>query len=285
MVMVRWALLLLLAGCVELPEPTGFVSPLQSGELHRVFVPLWCEPGNPLGIAGCVGSCQPLGCSWCYSWRPDPWVGVDHERVPMLWGRGDVGRTLGGNSAWLLGFNEPDLPNQAHLTPDEAAVLWRQVEATYPDRRLVSPAPSHLHPEWLAQFRQAYQVRYGRAPRLDALAFHCYWSAAECIGIGERVVAWAAAWGVPEVWCTEFAFVPAWAPGGDAAGEAQRWLAWLATQSSVTRYAPFVSHVEGGEWYWPDTRPEANPSVFAADRQTLTATGSWYVRPTPVGPW
>lgn len=89
----------------------------------------------------------------------------------------------------------------------------------------------------------------------------------------------AQAWGIGEVWCTEFAFVPAWV--ADAEGEARRFVGWLEGEPRVTRYAPFVSYIRGGEDYWPDTRPEANPSVFAADGATLTDVGRWYARPTP----
>lgn len=297
-------------------EGRAFVSPVGGGgsvgdrpqQRYRYFFPLWLhEPAptptvtpspmptvtprptatataapmaaNKLGIGGCVGSCGVLGCSWCYSWTPNPetWPGVDHERVAMVWGAGDVGKTLGGNSIWLMGFNEPDLDGQANLSPARAAELWRQVEQLYPSRKLVAPAPSHLHPEWIGQFRDAYIAMYQSPPRLDALAFHCYWTAAECIRIGKQFVAWAQAWGVPEVWCTEFAFVPAW--NADAAGDARRFVAWLEGERVITRYAPFVSYIRGGEAYWPDTRPEANPSVLTATGE-LTVIGRWYARAT-----
>ena len=41
-------------------------------------------------------------------------------------------------SDWLLGFNEPNYSNQANLSPQAAATLWPQLEAT--GRRLVGPA-------------------------------------------------------------------------------------------------------------------------------------------------
>lgn len=277
------SLAVLMAGCVALPEATlpearTFVSPVQTAtRSYRYFIPMWAKPLNKLGLAGCPATCQALGCAWCYSWGPEPGGTPDAETVPMLWGANDVGKALGGNSPWLLGFNEPDLSNQANLTPEQAAALWRQVETLYPGRKLVSPAPSHFDVAWLGRFRDAYAVAYGVWPRLDALAFHCYWSADECIAIGEQFVAWAAAWGVPEVWCTEFAFVPAWA--ADAEADARRFVAWAEAEPTVTRYAPFVSHIAGGEWYWPDARPEANPSVFAADGMTLTEIGKWYAKP------
>lgn len=194
----------------------------------------------------------------------------------MLWGRDDVGAVVGGSSQWLMGFNEPDLAGQANLSTGAAAVLWREVERLYPDRLLVAPAPSDVWPGWLPAWRYAYFSRYGAWPRVDALAFHCYRPATECITLGQQFVSWARAWGVREAWATEFAFVPAWYV--DPESEARRLVAWLEGEPMITRYAPFVSYVEPGVWWWPDTRPEANPSVLEADGVTLTAIGRWYAR-------
>lgn len=278
-----WPLALLLVGllvyCACMPDSQAFVSPLLAGGSvdwsDRVHVPmlLGSEP-KKLGLGGCVTSCEPLGCSWCYGWKPDPGSGQDHERVPMIRDAADMGRPVSSNSNWLMGFNEPDLSEQANLTPISAAKLWREIERSHPERRLVAPAPSHIHPDWLPQFRNAYRMLYGVWPRLDALAFHCYFPADSCIGLGEQFVTWALAWGVPEVWCTEFAFVPAYNPRAEE--DARRFVAWLEAEPVVARYAPFASYIQGGEWYWPDRRVEANPSIFAVDGVTLTEIGQWY---------
>lgn len=277
--------LLVMVGCVGLPAglPAArtFASPVGAAgsRTYRTYLPLWIESGNKLGLGGCPGSCEVLGCSWCYSWLPDPgtWAGVDHERVPMIWGRNDVGATVGGNSVWLMGFNEPDLSGQANLSTGTAAVLWREIERLYPERKLVAPAPSDVWPGWIDAMRYAYFARYGSWPRFDALAFHCYKPTAnECIAIGRQFVAWARAWGVREVWCTEFAFLPAWT--ADAEGEARRFVAWLEGEPLVTRYAPFVSYIDfsaGPPWWWPWAGPD--PSVLTETGE-LTAIGRWYAR-------
>lgn len=275
--MARWLNLLLtlslLTGCRAPLRTEPFVSPVSATQ--RLYVPLALGAyTNKLGLGGCPDSCAMFGCRWCYSWTPTPGVGRDHERVAMLWGAADVGRAIDGNSAWLMGFNEPDLANQANLTPVVAAIQWHTIERIYPTRRLVAPAPSHIHPEWLPQFYAAYTDIYGRPPRLDALAFHCYFPASDCIRLGKQFVAWAQTWNVPEVWCTEFAFLPAWR--AQAEQEARRFVDWLEAEPLVTRYAPFANHVAGGEWYWPYTAAGTNPSVFEADGMTLTEIGAWY---------
>lgn len=265
----------------RMPSVTPSVTPTNTPTVRPSVTPTGtAHPGlNKLGLGGCPSSCEALGCSWCYSWNPQPGVGQGHERVPMIWGRNDVGATPIGNSIWLMGFNEPDLSGQANLSVDAAAVLWREVERLYPDRKLVAPAPSDVWIGWLPAFRSAYFARYGAWPRLDALAFHCYRpSATDCIGIGQQFVSWARAWGVREVWATEFAFLPAWT--ADAEGEARRFVAWLEGEPRVTRYAPFVSYIDfsaGPPWWWPWAGPGTNPSVLTETGE-LSAIGRWYAR-------
>lgn len=253
---------------------------LSGGGTATYYLPLFMTspPAATLqrfGVGACPATAPALAYDWCYSWRPDPGDGgATVERVPMLWGAGDVGQPVGGNSAWLMGFNEPDVATQANITPDAAAVLWRAIEARYPDKRLVAPAPSMEGVNWLPEFRAAYVARYGAPPRLDALAFHCYWRLDSCLAVGQQMLAWAEAWAVPEVWATEFAFVPAW--NANAEADARAFMAWLRAQPRITRIAPFVSYLEPGSWYWPDTRPEADPSLLTADGQ-LTEIGTWYL--------
>lgn len=249
---------------------------------YRFYVPQYAAPAPvKLGLGGGQPlQARALGGSWLYDWSSQPTGDEFTEAVPMLWGAASVGLPLGGNSRWLLGFNEPDRPEQANLTPERAAVLWRQVEERYPDRQLVSPAPSDRDIWWLARMRAAYTELYGRDPRFDALACHCYrQTAAECIMLVRQFVTWAHEWGVTGgVWVTEFAFIPAWTPAGTTAErEARQFVAYLDAEPWVTRYAPFIGWLEPGVWYWPDCNPAANPSLFRGERSLeLTTAGRWY---------
>lgn len=241
-------------------------------------------PQNKLGVAGgTVAQAQALGGAWLYDWTTQPPMSdAPVESVPMIGHAGAVGQVLGGNSPWVLGFNEPDLSSQANLTPQQAAVLWRQIETLYPRRLLVSPAVSCGDLYWLVRFRLAYQAEFGGWPRFDALAMHCYrWTAAGCAQVLDQYVAWAHDWSAPgqplPIWVTEFAFVPAWAT--DAEAEARAFVALLERTPEVRRYSPFVSYTPGGTWYWPDVRAAANPSLFVGPGSTqLTPLGAWYGR-------
>ena len=82
-----------------------------------------------------------------------------------------------------------------------------------------------------------------------------------CVDVGARRLKWRF-------------FVPAWAT--DAEREARVFVAYLEGDPLARRYAPFVAYTERGVWYWPDTRPEADPSLLTADGQ-LTEIGTWYL--------
>ena len=247
--------------------PAPFASP--------VYLPQVQAVPNKLGVAGC-GSCAELGCAWCYAWSPWPGQSAGVESVPMIRDASNVQVTLlGGNSGWLMGFNEPDLAGQAELTPIAAAVLWREIERKWPERRLVAPAPSHLHPEWLVQWYEVYTQMYGAQPRVDALALHCYLSAAECIELAQQYEGLAALWGIREGWLTEFAYT---AVTTDWQAQISTLTTYIEQTPFWARYAPFVSHMPcaAGDPFW-NCQSGGDPSLFMLDGR-LTEVGRAYQR-------
>src|SRR5574343_224524 len=279
------ALIILLSGCTARP-PVLFRSPLATPDVSQaayeanaltfvspVYLPVVDSVPNKLGVAGC-GPCGALGCAWCYSWSPWPGAPVGVERVPMIRDATNVNVTqLGGNSAWLMGFNEPDLAGQANLSPERAAELWRELERKWPDRKLVAPAPSHLHPEWLVQWWVAYEERYGQPPRVDALALHCYLSADNCIRLAQEYAGLAEVWGIREGWVTEFAFTPV-VPNWEQ--QVSEFVTYLEQSPFWTHYAPFVSRETCDNEFW-DCATAGDPSLFDRFGQ-LTEVGRAYQR-------
>lgn len=282
---VSLALLASAVGASELEE--AFNSPVEAdtGGPYTYYVPIWyaAEPLAKLGLSGgTYAQAQVLGASWLYDWGTHPAIGDEwFEAVPMIWGAWGNGPVpeVGGNSPWLLGFNEPDIAIQANITPERAARLWRQIEQAYPRKLLVSPAPSGEGRYWLVQMRLAYRELFGTWPRWDALAMHCYqWTAAGCAGVLKDYRAWVRDWGIAGgIWVTEFAFQKAWT--ADPEREASTFVAMLEADPLVRRYAPFVAHTPLGVWYWPYTSPQADPSLFAGPTSlTFTTVGQWYAR-------
>ncbi len=248
-----------------------------------VFVPL-VQANTPKivakkGIGLTYGDCPSataVVAVWQYGWSPTPAACAGIENIPMIWGASDVNATLGGNSQWIMGFNEPDSTSQSNISPSNAATLWRQIEQMYPTRKLAAPAPSGGNTTWLPAFRQAYISDYGTAPRLDALTVHCYaWYASQCTSFTQQYETWATSWGVPEVWVTEFSFSPT-SPNtlSQSLQEAQTYINWMEADSMITRFAWFASKIQGTEsWMSPyfDT-----PLIDWTTGQ-LTAFGTMYV--------
>lgn len=282
-------LLLLLPAPLQAEEVPSAQNPVyfpsvQGRTTYVYYVPTWFVPPlNKLGLSGGTPQqADALGANWLYDWTTHPDTRGEYvEAVPMVWGAWGDGSVpeVGGNSPWLMGFNEPDIAIQANLTPEHAARLWRQIEAAYPRKLLVSPAPSSEGRYWLVQMRLAYRELFDTWPRFDVLAAHCYqWTAAACDAVLRDYRAWVRDWQIPGgIWVTEFAFQRAWTP--DPEREARTFVAMLEADPLVRRYAPFVAHTPRGVWYWPYTSPQADPSLFVGPQSlTLTDVGRWYAR-------
>lgn len=178
---------------------------------------------------------------------PQP-VEIKINMIPMIKSKLEIGLPI-SPSDWLMGFNEPDIdsPYSGLLDPAEAAMLWHDYfEPT--GRKLVSPAPSHLHPEWLVQFRDAYLKTYHQAPRLDALAIHSYLTdLTNCKELMTRVINWSNEWNIPNgVRLTEFAI-----PDIDVM---KKFINWLEDEPRVEEYDWFISSIDpNAPWApnWP----------------------------------
>lgn len=138
------------------------------------------------------------GVSWWYNWslRPNASVPADYSAryamdfYPMLWNgnfnAGDVESFLAAHPGikYILVLNEPNLVDQANMTPQQAAQLWPQYEtiAAATGVKIVGPAitwgtmPGYQDPVvWLDAFYAAYRAANpNRDPQIDYLAFHWY---------------------------------------------------------------------------------------------------------------
>lgn len=122
--------------------------------------------------------------SWYYNWSPDASASNVKDPnatfIPMIWGAKnmnpkDLAAAKNSNSPMLLTFNEPELPGQANMSPQEALSHWGQLEAT--GKKLSSPAVSN-GPEgmqWLDQFMQGAAAS---GHRVDSISLHWYGSSA-----------------------------------------------------------------------------------------------------------
>nr|WP_315598384.1 glycosyl hydrolase [uncultured Cupriavidus sp.] len=231
------------------------------------------------------------GVSWWYNWAakpnaaapPETRTGYGMDYIPMLWN--DYAFDANAVETYLLAhpeikylllMNEPNLTDQANLSPTAAAAAWPHYEsvAAHTGVKLVGPAitwgtmPGYEDPVvWLDAFYTAYRAANGnRDPRINYLAFHWY-----DYGLGGQLDR-LAKYGKP-FWVTEFAN---WHANADGAQidtldkQKQQMREMVATceqRTDVFRYAWFT-----GRW-----RPDPHfTSLLAADGE-LTELGRYYL--------
>ncbi len=246
------------------PEPTPISNRITSSASRSgfyIFLPMVVGAPNstlsPKGIGLTYNNCQDVDNSksgWLYGWNASPALCGSTESVPMIWSANNVEAILGGNSAWVMTFNEPDLSGQANMTVTQVAQSWHRIEERFPNRKLLAPVysqmaystpyPSTTHP--LVALRQEFYRLYGRYPRFDGLAVHCYMGlATQCEGfIKANFLDRLTEFGASEVWVTEFAFL-AYTHGSESASWAQgsELIDWFKTQPKITHYAWFASRI------------------------------------------
>jgi hypothetical protein len=119
------------------------------------------------------------GASWYFNWGVDH-PGIASRRgtafVPMIWGAGTVTkanlRRVRREGRYLLGFNEPDNPNQSNMTVSQALHLWPRLMAT--KMTLGSPAvaaDAATPGAWLDRFMRGARARHDR---VNFIAVHWY---------------------------------------------------------------------------------------------------------------
>jgi hypothetical protein len=119
------------------------------------------------------------GASWYYNWASTP-NGISTPSgtafVPMIKLSTDANTAtlnqVKQEGKYLLGFNEPDVGNEANLTVAQALALWPKLEAT--GMLLGSPAISYgtnKTTSWLGQFMQGAKTR---GYRVNFITVHWY---------------------------------------------------------------------------------------------------------------
>ncbi|MEU8086143.1 sigma-70 family RNA polymerase sigma factor [Micromonospora sp. NPDC049101] len=145
-------------------------------------VPAVSSARKGVGVWNFAGASQALANSkagWYYTWGTQH-PGISTPRgvtfVPMIRGAENVtaaelarAKAAGPD---LLTFNEPDLPEQANMTVEQALDLWPQLMAT--GSRLGSPAVAWGAPDpqgWLDRFMTGAQAR---GHRVDFVTLHWF---------------------------------------------------------------------------------------------------------------
>lgn len=199
--------------------------------------------------------------SWDYNWGNTPsndaalWFDSNEmDFCPMCWNgnyNADAIRAFVAahpNTKYLLGFNEPNLTDQANMTPAQAAAIWSPVVtlAKELNLKLVSPAMNYgtlagySDPiKWLDEFFAQPNVDIND---IYAISIHCYMSSASAVqGYVEKFEKYN-----KPIWMTEFC---AWDPAPSGYPTQMDYMCavlhYMETSKSVERYAWFMPRMSG----------------------------------------
>ena len=234
------------------------------------------------GTGGWVGS---FGASWGYDWARNDKDGLSADKfyAPMQHNAGWPNRgTLHKKyhdwnndvkPAYLLGFNEPDRPDQADMTVARGVELWPELMAM--DVPLVSPAPAQGGEDWwLNNFMdQADGLGY----RVEYAGGHWY-SGPSVDGIFNHINDVQNKANGRPVWLTEFSVVD-WSNGNGDWSEESNYnfileFLWRAeSKNNLEKYAIFIFTGGTPTNPWDLTNPRSN---FRNSNGTLTPFGKAY---------
>lgn len=217
------------------------------------------------------------GVSWCYNWGHNPLKSttkslLDDTKmtfVPMVWSTSynveDLIVHQQNGCGYVLGYNEPNLLDQARLTPAQAASRWGDLVATAKSLglKVVGPAvnygtlPGYGDPTvWYDEFLAQPGVNLDD---IDAIALHAYMNSGNAVK--QLMIRKFAKYGKP-LWLTEFA-------NGEARTAAQQaeflqeCVTYLEADPAVERYAWFMDTI---------TYPEAPHFPLVTGPQLHTST-------------
>ena len=214
-------------------------------------------------------------CSWAYNWGNSQnetaafWFDTnDMDYCPMAWNTGYNKETIRQyvaahpNTKYLLAYNEPNLTDQANMTPQQAAQSWSELVAFAKELglQLVSPAMNYgtlsgySDPiKWLDEFFAQPNVSLDD---VCAIAVHCYMSSPFAV---TNYIEMFKKYGKP-VWMTEFC---AWDP---VPGSVEKQMDYMCT---VLNYLEQEEAVERYAWFMPRTSSAIDKAPYM---QLLTHT-------------
>ena len=153
------------------------------GKVSFVRVFPWRYTGKK-GFGGKLATSEILQTQWFYTWNASAKSSLDIEFVPMRHNaKWDSYKKINQleNVTHVLGFNEPNQPDQANMSVKQALAQWPKLQAS--GLRLGSPSPNDADRglKWLYEFMDEADKR---GLRVDFVTVHFYkadWSAKKLI--------------------------------------------------------------------------------------------------------
>lgn len=207
-------------------------------------------------------------CSWAYNWGNSQnnnaafWFdNNDMDYCPMAWNAGYNKATIREYVAahpktkYLLAYNEPNLTDQANMTPQKAAESWPELVAFAKELglKLVSPAMNYgtlsgySDPiKWLDEFFAQPGVSLSD---VEAIAIHCYMASPTAV---KNYVEMFKKYGKP-IWMTEFC---AWDP---VPSNVEKQMDYMC---AVLNYFEQEEAVERYAWFMPRTSSAVDKAPY-----------------------
>lgn len=207
-------------------------------------------------------------CSWAYNWgntqnaQAALWFDSnDMDFCPMAWNAGYNKATIREYVAahpktkYLLAYNEPNLTDQANMTPQKAAESWPELVAFAKELglHLVSPAMNYgtlvgySDPiKWLDEFFAQPGVSLSD---VEAIAIHCYMASPSAV---KNYVEMFKKYGKP-IWMTEFC---AWDP---VPSNVEKQMDYMC---AVLNYFEQEEAVERYAWFMPRTSAAVDKAPY-----------------------
>jgi hypothetical protein len=171
-------------------------------------------PAASIGKKGWAGGDESLikqfGAHWYYTWWAGGRNGSAAEFVPMIKGGNDLANENAFNAVrrmdritHLLGYNEPERPDQGNIPLDVAIANWPRLETLAEEKnlRLGSPAPSS-DDGGMKYFHAFMDQAKSKKLRIDFIAVHWYRSR-DASAFGSFIDDLGKRYRMP-VWVTEF---------------------------------------------------------------------------------
>ncbi|MET8198529.1 sigma-70 family RNA polymerase sigma factor [Micromonospora taraxaci] len=232
-----------------------------------------------VGVWNFAGASQALAASkagWYYTWGTQH-PGISTPRgvtfVPMIRSAEnvtapDLARAKAAGPD-LLTFNEPDMPEQANMTVEQALDLWPQLMAT--GSRLGSPAVAVGAPDpqgWLDRFMTGAQAR---GHRVDFITVHWFGAdfatAAAVDQLRQYLQAVYQRYRKP-IWLTEFALIRFDGGGAQFPGQEQQ----AAFLTAATAMLGQLSYVQRYAWFGLPATDKDRSGLFSSGTRA-TAVG------------
>ena len=235
------------------------------------------------------------GVTWFYNWSLVDKIAefaknTDMEYVPMLWSGAYVNDTFltklkkgaeSGLYQHVLAFNEPDLPDQANMTVEDALDAYGQILEALEGTgiKIGSPAGAAVEDDWIAKFMEGAKKR---GYRVDFLTIHVYQDVTNPSSVENLNAALNRLY--------EKYQLPIWITEIGATDVSANWKDYqlygtlnhesvLTYMEELTEMLEGLDYVERYAWfvdYSSDTDGTAYTRIFDINTDTLTEEGKFY---------